>query len=833
MTARLLSHQYDCCICNELIKPSQSVWSCGACYVLLHHRCVERWWNVKRVAQGSLGGEVSWPCAGCLSMQSGSVPDYRCFCGKIAEPDANPYITPHSCGQPCGKRRSGVTGPHACQHLCTQPCHPGPCSPCGVMLTRVCGCGRGTYQIRCGTSDSAAETCGSVCDKQLSCGHHRCERACHFGPCDSCTVTVQQTCFCEKETTARLCGSETATDELKRPRYSCRRTCNQLLDCGHHSCRQVCHPSAHPPCSRLPSSPQPCACGKSVTSAQRSDCRDPLPTCGARCGKPLRCGQHRCEQRCHDGECGECSAVVQRKCRCGNETIPMPCKVVLEAEQRKQRTVSEHLAEGLEPPAEDELEQLFVCDRPCNLRLSCGQHKCPVRCCPPSSAHLCMRVCDKPLSCGQHRCDDHCHGQSPCPPCSIVLRQPLSCHCGGTTLPANQPCGTTLKCSYPCTRIRACGHACTMTCHARECDSIAPCAVLTERMCGGGHKLMRNIPCYATSASCGVTCRKLLPCGQHVCLRACHAGPCKDGADLDVVASCAQKCGKVRINCVHACKAVCHPGLPCPDVLCEETAVVKCACGRKSRNGRCNTSDTHTDDSLAVSCDEQCEVELRNARLRDILSVEPSHILPYPTPIMQAVLDRQLLDFCVRVERQINDWMDNARQSTKMFPVMRSDQRWLLHQLAAHYALTAESVDQEPNRSVRFIRQTRSAIPSVALSSATRTYINGKTQKGSAGPTGVEEMHLLHFQGLTVQPALSMTDVRRMLHDWEHKYRLNWLDDDHAIAMFDEKSARDRAKERLLGRGLWRDDRDESGSGSGSGSGVEADGALEADIGCL
>ena len=508
----------------------------------------------------------------------------------------------------------------------------------------------------------------------------------------------------------------------------------------------------------------------------------------------------------------------------------MPCKVVLEAEQRKQQTVSEHLADGLEPPAEDELEQLFVCDRPCNVRLSCGQHKCPNRCCPPSSVHLCMRVCDKPLTCGQHRCDEHCHGQTPCPSCTLVIRQPLVCHCGRTTLPANQPCGTALKCPYPCTRVRACGHSCAMSCHnAESCDSIAPCAVLTERLCGGGHKLMKNIPCYASSASCGVTCRKLLPCGQHVCLRPCHAGQCKDGGEADVVSSCAQKCGKVRLNCVHACKAVCHPGLPCPDVLCEEPIVVKCACGRKSRTARCNTSDLHTDGSPTVPCDEACELELRNARLRDILSVESSRpVLPYPTMVMQAVLDRQLLDFCARSERKLNDWLDEGRQPTKNFPSMKSDQRWLLHQLAAYYQLTAESVDQEPNRSVRFIRQPLSAIPSVSLSSATRTYVNGKSAKGSAGPTGVSEAYLLHFLGLTIQPTLSVTDVRMMMHDWEGKFRLNWLDDDHAIAMFDERSMRDRAKERLLVRGLWRDDRDER-----SGSGAELVGKLEADSVCL
>ena len=171
---------------------------------------------------------------------------------------------------------------------------------------------------------------------------------------------------------------------------------------------------------------------------------------------------------------------------------------------------------------------------------------------------------------------------------------------------------------------------------------------------------------------------------------------------------------------------------------------------------------------------------------------------------MQAVLDRVLVDFCVRSEKKLNDWMDDSLAATKSFPVMKADQRWLLHQLAAAYRLTAESLDAEPMRSVRFVRSAAAAIPSVSLSSATRTFLAGKMGKGG-GARCLDERLVLHVLGLTVEPRLSVHDVRAMLHDWEGRFRLHWMDDDHVYAVFDAPGLRERVHERLKARGLWAD----------------------------
>ena len=553
-----------------------------------------------------------------------------------------------------------------------------------------------------------------------------------------------------------------------------------------------------------------------MTDAVRLDCREALPVCSHSCSKWLNCGLHRCVRPCHDGECGDCETLVRRMCRCGNESLAMPCKAVREQQSRNERAMRERLEAGEPPLEEDEAELLFVCDKPCKARLSCGKHGCPNRCCPPSSSHLCMRICDKPLSCGHHRCDEHCHGQTPCPPCAVISREPLSCSCGATQLPPNAPCGTPLRCPYTCTRLRPCGHGCTLKCHIEPCQALAPCAVLTERTCAGGHKTLKSIPCYAGTVSCGVTCKKPLSCSQHLCTRTCHAGPCQqrqggEGEGEDGMESCGQKCGKVRLHCSHSCKAVCHPDLPCPDVVCDDSVVVHCPCGRRSASVRCGRSNLQVKDEEAsvLQCDEACEVELRNARLRDLLGVDDSRpVLPYPSILMKAVLDRQMLDFCIRSEKKLNDWLDDSAQPTKMLPSMKADQRWLLHQLAAYYHLSAESLDLEPNRSVRLLRGAQSAIPNVSLSSATRTFLGGKTGKGG-GVRGMDERLMLHLVGLTVEPRVSVQDVRLMLHDWEGRFLLNWMDPSHAFALFNEKGLREKARDQLIQRGMWTSEKDE------------------------
>ena len=145
--------------------------------------------------------------------------------------------------------------------------------------------------------------------------------------------------------------------------------------------------------------------------------------------------------------------------------------------------------------------------------------------------------------------------------------------------------------------------------------------------------------------------------------------------------------------------------------------------------------------------------------------------------------------------------------------------RWLLHNLAAAYRLQSESLDEEPQRSVRMIRTAASAIPSVSLSSATRALLSASTGGSGAGVRGLDEALQLHLSGLSVFPSLSAHDVRRQLHDWEGAVQLHWLDDDHLIVLLSEPGLRPAVRQRLLTLGLWTDDAEQSAA-------AEADGRL-------
>ena len=123
MTEALSKGEYDCSICTDSVSPFRRiclqkvqrwkpVWSCKVCWTVFHMSCIKKW------ASHSLGEGPVWRCPGCQT-PSDTVPrEYRCWCGKMENPDVDRLATPHSCSQPClRKRKSGCA--------CVLPCHPG------------------------------------------------------------------------------------------------------------------------------------------------------------------------------------------------------------------------------------------------------------------------------------------------------------------------------------------------------------------------------------------------------------------------------------------------------------------------------------------------------------------------------------------------------------------------------------------------------------------------------------------------------------------------------------------------------------------------------------
>jgi len=88
-----------------------------------------------------------------------------------------------------------------------------------------------------------------------------------------------------------VCGSQESFDVV----YLCIGVCGRSLDCGHHSCEQLCHPGPCDGCRLTPEMLTHCPCGKTAlvnipTARPRLTCTDDIPTCQLKCLKRLSCG---------------------------------------------------------------------------------------------------------------------------------------------------------------------------------------------------------------------------------------------------------------------------------------------------------------------------------------------------------------------------------------------------------------------------------------------------------------------------------------------------------------------------------------------------------------
>lgn len=582
---KLMKGTVECMICYDMVRRSAPIWSCSSCYSIFHLNCIKKWarapTSVDLSTEKNQG--FNWRCPGCQSVQMTVLKEirYLCFCGKRQEPPSDLYLTPHSCGEPCGKplekdfSGSGGGKEDLCPHFCVLQCHPGPCPPCKAFAPpQLCPCGKKTITTRCFDRKSFL-TCGQQCEKLLDCGRHRCEQVCHVGQCDACPVLVNAPCFCKKKMETVLCGEMEVKGEVKVEDgvFSCDSICGKKLRCGNHVCNEICHPGSCGECELLPGMIKTCYCGKTSLEDERKSCLDPIPTCSQVCGKRLPCGVHHCEERCHAGNCARCTVLVTQKCRCGSTSRTVECyKTTMEGEQ-------------------------FTCDKPCGQKKNCGRHRCSERCCPLSNSnnslsgdwdpHLCSMPCEKKLRCGQHSCESLCHSGH-CPPCLETIFTDLTCACGRTSIPPPQPCGTPPpSCQYPCSVSQPCGHSSSHSCHFGDCP---PCSVPIAKECIGGHVVLRNLPCGSKDIRCNKLCGKTRQCGMHACARICHPAPCDSscGPSSGSKASCGQMCGAPRRDCRHTCTALCHPFSPCPDVRCEFPVTITCSCGRITATVPCD-----------------------------------------------------------------------------------------------------------------------------------------------------------------------------------------------------------------------------------------------------
>lgn len=113
------------------------------------------------------------------------------------------------------------------------------------------------------------------CGKLLECSLHYCKLKCHDGPCPPCAEVLKQECFCGKVGRKVVCTLEQHGAAL----YSCGDICENLLSCGNHKCQKKCHDGDCEQCALAPDQVLFCPCGRTKLMKNRSSCLDPVPCC--------------------------------------------------------------------------------------------------------------------------------------------------------------------------------------------------------------------------------------------------------------------------------------------------------------------------------------------------------------------------------------------------------------------------------------------------------------------------------------------------------------------------------------------------------------------------
>ncbi|XP_057446864.1 NF-X1-type zinc finger protein NFXL1-like [Lotus japonicus] len=827
---KLMRGTVECMICYDMVGRSAAIWSCSSCYSIFHLSCIKKWarapTSVDLTADKDQG--FNWRCPGCQYVQRTSHREIRyvCFCGKRPDPPSDLYLTPHSCGEPCGKPlekevlAAGGREDDLCPHVCVLQCHPGPCPPCKAFAPpRLCPCGKKRITTRCSDRKSVL-TCGQCCDKLLECGRHRCQQTCHVGPCGPCQVLFKASCFCSKTTEVLGCGDMVVKGELKEEGgvFSCSSSCGKKLGCGNHVCSDMCHPGSCGECELLPSRVKTCCCGKTRLEVDRESCLDPIPTCSQVCDKLLHCGKHTCKEHCHVGECPPCLVLVSQKCRCSSTSRTVECfKTVME-------------------------NQMFTCEKPCGRKKNCGRHRCSEKCCPLSNPnnnlregwdpHFCSMPCGKKLRCGQHACESLCHSGH-CPPCLETIFTDLSCACGRTSIPPPLPCGTPPpSCQLPCSVAQPCGHAGSHSCHFGDC---IPCPVPVAKECIGGHVVLRNIPCGSKDIRCNNPCGRTRQCGLHACGRTCHPPPCDSlsGGVQGFQAPCGQTCSAPRRDCRHTCMAPCHPSSPCPDIKCEFPVTITCSCGRITASVPCDAggsisnynADAIHEASIVqklpvplqpvdsngrkvplgqrkLMCDEECAKYERKKVLADAFDItsglDSLHFAESSVSELLSDMFRRDPKWVLAVEERCKFLVLGKSRGTThglkvhVFCPMLKDKRDAVRLIAERWKLAVNAAGWEPKRFIVISVTQKSKAPARVLG------VKGTTTLNTLFPPAFDPLVDMDPRLVVSFPDLPRdADISALVLRFGGECELVWLNDKNALAVFHDPARAATAMRRL------------------------------------
>ena len=390
--------------------------------------------------------------------------------------------------------------------------------------------------------------------------------------CPGCNLPKEDlptvyTCWCAKEIEPRSLPG--------LPPHSCGQTCSKPRPgkCP-HPCDLICHAGPCPPCSHMGPSIS-CYCGKEATARRCVDTNyDAGWSCGQICGDLLPCGDHTCEQSCHEEVCGSCEIMIDSRCYCGKVEKPLPCA------ERDEVSESEMLSSGeaLGEAKTDTWIGSFDCGGVCQRSFDCGK--------------------------ANHNCEKGCHTQDLLPAhCPYSPDVVTHCPCGKTPLETLLPTPRT-DCTQPiphckekCSKPLECGHTCEATCHECECG---PCNQSRSIACRCGRTTSSTL-CHQGTESrpqCTRVCKATLNCGRHECGEHCCTGEKKASErqaskrkhraldaprisedNIKAEHICLRVCGRSLKCGNHFCADLCHKG-PCRSCLEAIFEEVSCACDR-------------------------------------------------------------------------------------------------------------------------------------------------------------------------------------------------------------------------------------------------------------
>ncbi|KAL5710254.1 hypothetical protein ACHQM5_020843 [Ranunculus cassubicifolius] len=459
---------------------------------------------------------------------------YRCHCGKEEE-KRECFERDFRCENQCEK----LLG--CGKHVCDRGCHEGSCGECPLQGKRSCPCGKRKYEgMAC---DVTAPTCGSTCDKMLSCGFHRCPERCHQGSCiETCRTVLWKSCRCGSLKKEVPCFQALV----------CERKCQRVRDCGRHACRRRCCDGDCPSCSEVGAcAPCPlmvtisCACGETRFEVPCGTEKDQKPP---RCRKPCdvsrlcRHAPNHKPHKCHYGACPTCRLICEEEFPCGHKCQlrchgpkPPPKPEFTLRPKKKKANQQPECTPGSSCPPCPELV----------WRSCLGQHIGAERMmvCSDRTVFSCENLCGNPLTCGNHYCTKPCHALKSQTSISGLQVRSESCE----------------DCDLPCQKERnlSCPHPCPQQCHPGECPT---CKALVKRSCHCGS--MKHV------FEC--TYYNSLSENEQLSIRSCR-GPCH----------------RKLPNCSHLCPETCHPG-PCPSSdSCTKKVNVRCACQTVKKEWLC------------------------------------------------------------------------------------------------------------------------------------------------------------------------------------------------------------------------------------------------------